>query len=234
MKVSTSLALLAAAGANAHYTFPDTIYNGVRAGDWQAVRTTENRYSNGPVTDVSSQSMTCYELSPGQGAPQTLGVTAGSTVSFAVGGGGIFHPGPLHAYLAKVPAGKTAKTFDGKGAVWFKIYQDGPSGFGTGSLKWPSDSKTQVGIPIPRCVENGEYLLRVEHIALHSASSVGGAQLYLSCAQLSISGGAGGIKTPGLVSFPGAYKSTDPGILFNLYYPAPTSYTNPGPVLATC
>jgi hypothetical protein len=138
MKVSTSL-VVAAASANAHYTFPSTIYNGVRAGDWQTVRMTENRYHNGPVTDVNSQAMTCYELNPGQGAPQTLGVTAGSTVTIAAGGG-IFHPGPLHAYLAKVPAGKTAKNFDGKGAVWFKIYQDGPTGFGTGTLSWPSDS----------------------------------------------------------------------------------------------
>lgn len=81
--------------------------------------------------------MTCYELNPGQGAPRTLDVTAGSTVTFATAG--IFHPGPLHFYLAKVPAGRTAQNFDGKGAVWRKIYQDGPSGLGTSSLKWPSD-----------------------------------------------------------------------------------------------
>lgn len=142
MKLTVSLPVLAAAAgaANAHYTFPGTIYNGVRSGDWQTVRMTENRYSNGPVTDVNSPSMTCYELDPGQGAPQTLSVTAGSSVDFTVGGSAIFHPGPLHAYLAKVPAGQTVKTFNGKGAVWFKIYQDGPTGFGTGNLRWPSDS----------------------------------------------------------------------------------------------
>jgi len=255
MKVSTSLALLAAAGANAHYTFASTIYNGARAADWTTVRLAQNKDSNGPVTDLNSGAMTCYEMNPGQGAPQTLGVGAGSTVTIAVGGGQIFHPGPLHAYLAKVPSGKTAKNFDAKGAVWFKIYQDGPSGFGTGNLKWPSDStftftltiptsriqgltnsitdKGQVAIPIPRCVESGEYLLRVEHIALHGAGAVGGAQLYLSCAQLAISNGSGGIKTPALVSFPGAYKATDPGIQYNLYN-NPRSYVNPGPALATC
>ena len=94
--------------------------------------------------------------------------------------------------------------------------------------------KSQVNIRIPPCVANGEYLLRVEHIALHSASAVGGAQLYLSCAQISVSSGSGVIRTPGLVSFPGAYKATDPGIKFNLYYPVPTSYINPGPAVATC
>lgn len=87
---------------------------------------------------------------------------------------------------------------------------------------------------IPPCVANGEYLLRIEHIALHSASAPGGAQLYLSCAQISVTGGTGTIRTPGLVSFPGAYRSNDPGIMYQLYWPAPTSYINPGPAVATC
>ncbi|KAK1753016.1 glycoside hydrolase [Echria macrotheca] len=234
MKLSTSLAVLAAAGAHAHYTFPSTITNGVRDPDWTTVRMTENRYSHGPVTDVTSAAMTCYELNPGTGASKTLSVAAGSNVTFAVDTN-IGHPGPLQFYLAKVPSGKTAATFDGKGAVWFKIYQDGPTGLGTQSIKWAADGKTEVSVKIPTCVENGEYLLRVEHIGLHSAASIGGAQLYISCAQLSVTGGTGGIKVPGgLVSFPGAYKATDPGIQFQLYWPIPTSYVNPGPAVATC
>lgn len=140
MKASTTLTVLAAAGAQAHYTFPGTKYNGVAQPQWDTVRITQNHYSNGPVTDVNSPLMTCYERDPGVGAPNTLAVTAGSTVTFQVGSS-VGHPGPLHFYMAKVPAGKTAKTFDGKGAVWFKIYQDGPSGLGTGSIKWPSDGE---------------------------------------------------------------------------------------------
>jgi hypothetical protein len=91
-----------------------------------------------------------------------------------------------------------------------------------------------VSVQIPRCIANGDYLLRVEHIALHSASSVGGAQLYLACAQLTVSGGTGTLNTGSLVSFPGAYKATDPGILFQLYWPVPTSYVNPGPAPVKC
>ncbi|KAK0751859.1 glycoside hydrolase [Schizothecium vesticola] len=235
MKLSGSLAVLAAAGAQAHYTFAGTLYNGQRTADWEAVRMTENRYHNGPITDVRSEAMTCYELNPGRGAARTLGVTAGSTVSITTGGGtSIFHPGPTHFYLAKVPAGQTAATFSGKGAVWFKIAQDQPRGLGTGSLSWETEGKSQVSVRIPQCVQNGEYLLRVEHIALHSASAPNGAQLYISCAQLNISGGSGSIKTGNLVAFPGAYSATDPGILFNPYYPIPTRYINPGPAVATC
>ena len=98
---------------------------------------TENRYSHGPIQDVTSAAMTCYELNPGQGAAKTLAVTAGSAANFTVDSE-VGHPGPLLFYLAKVPAGKTAASFDGKGAVWFKIFQDAPSGLGTGSITWPS------------------------------------------------------------------------------------------------
>lgn len=90
-----------------------------------------------------------------------------------------------------------------------------------------------VNIPIPSCVENGDYLLRAEHIALHSANSVGGAQFYISCAQVTISGGSGTAK-PQKVSIPGVYSANDPGILINLYYPKPTSYTPAGPAPLTC
>jgi hypothetical protein len=85
--------------------------------------------------------MTCYELNPGTGAPDTLAVAAGSPVNFTVDSD-IGHPGPLLFYLAKVPAGQTAATFDGKGAVWFKIYEDGPKGLGTGSITWPSGGES--------------------------------------------------------------------------------------------
>ncbi|WDK10976.1 glycosyl hydrolase family 61 [Colletotrichum graminicola] len=95
------------------------------------------------------------------------------------------------------------------------------------------DDALVLSAKIPSCLASGEYLVRVEHLALHAAGDTGGAQFYLSCAQVSLSGG--GSTTPsGLVSFPGAYKATDPGILFKLYWPIPTSYTNPGPAPFTC
>jgi hypothetical protein len=110
----------------------------VVSAEWETIRITENHYSHGPVTDVSSSSMTCYQRDVGTGAAKTVAVKAGGTVTFTVDTS-IGHPGPLHFYMAKVPSGQTAATFDGKGAVWFKIYEDGPSGLGTGSIKWPSD-----------------------------------------------------------------------------------------------
>jgi hypothetical protein len=90
--------------------------------------------------------------------------------------------------------------------------------------------KTQVTVPLPKSLPSGDYLMRVEHIALHSASAAGGAQFYISCAQLTVQNGGSGTPT-GLVAFPGAYKATDPGIMLNIYYPVPTSYTPPGPAV---
>ena len=46
--------------------------------------------------------------------------------------------------------------------------------------------------------------------------------------QLSVSGG--GSASPATVSFPGAYKATDPGILVNIYQ-ALSSYADPGPAV---
>lgn len=84
---------------------------------------------------------------------------------------------------------------------------------------------------IPRTIPSGKYLVRVESIALHQASSPGGAQIYLSCAQVNISGGGSGTPGP-LVAFPGAYKANDPGLIWS-YYPVKTSYTAPGPAVWT-
>jgi hypothetical protein len=76
-------------------------------------------------------------------------------------------------------------------------------------------------------VPSGKYLVRVESIALHQAQSPGGAQIYLACAQVEITGGGNGTPGP-LVAFPGAYKANDPGLLWS-YYPVRTSYKAPGP-----
>lgn len=69
---------------------------------------------------------------------------------------------------------------------------------------------------IPKNTPSGDYLLRIEHIALHQASNLNGAQFYISCAQITVTGGGSGTPGP-LVSFPGAYKNTDPGIKVNIY-----------------
>jgi Auxiliary Activity family 9 (formerly GH61) len=77
--------------------------------------------------------------------------------------------------------------------------------------------KSSFPVKIPSCIRSGYYLLRAEHIALHSASTTGGAQFYVSCAQLGITGG-GNSEPPNKVAFPGAYDPNHPGIKININY----------------
>lgn len=73
---------------------------------------------------------------------------------------------------------------------------------------------------------SGNYLLRVETIGLHVAETYPGAQFYIGCVQINVTGG--GSATPTGVSFPGAYAGSNPGITIDIYYPVPTTYVFPG------
>ncbi len=177
---------------------------------------------------------------------------AGSTIHY-VSTQQINHPGPTQYYLAKVPVGSSAKTFDGSGTVWFKIATAMPTLDKNKQLVWPAQSmvpprrgtraKADVSTPfpipdtyqtvnatIPPSLPDGEYLLRVEQIALHMAMQANKAQFYISCSQIRVTGGGGGTPSP-MVALPGAYKSNDPGILVNLNAIQPDAYKPPGPAV---
>ncbi|OBT49751.1 hypothetical protein VE04_09984, partial [Pseudogymnoascus sp. 24MN13] len=170
-----------------------------------------------------------------------------SCANEAIGGD---HFGPVMGYLSKV---ENAATADGS-AGWFKIYEDSwarvcfslancqllPSGHsitdGTGSNGaadyWGTKDMNlccgRVNMKIPADIHAGDSLLRAEVVALHVAGSLGGAQLYMSCYQLTISGG--GSASPSLIQLPGAYAATDPGIKVDIYQSLAT-YIAPGPTV---
>lgn len=85
---------------------------------------------------------------------------------------------------------------------------------------------------VPAATPAGDYLLRVEHIALHMAMQANKAQFYLACTQVQVTSSGNGTPGP-LVAFPGAYQSSDPGILVNLgnYLTNPSGYQPPGPAV---
>lgn len=88
------------------------------------------------------------------------------------------HKGPLLAYMKKV-SDATQNPSAGPGNGWFKISEAGL----ISSNQWAVDALISAGgvqsVKIPSCIENGDYLLRFELIALHSASSYPGAQFYV-------------------------------------------------------
>ncbi|KAI1848582.1 hypothetical protein JX265_011564 [Neoarthrinium moseri] len=237
---STFFAILAAVSVQevaSHATFQDLWINGVDYGG-QCARLP---LSNSPVTDVSSTAIRCNAgTSP---VASKCNVKAGDTVTIeihqqpgdrscnteAIGGA---HYGPVQAYLSKVSNSATADGSDG----FFKIYADtwakNPSGSSGDDDYWGTkDINTCCGrlnVKIPTDVAPGDYLLRAEALALHTASSSGQAQFYMTCYQLTISGS--GTANPATVKFPGAYQASDPGILVDIHAKMST-YIAPGPTV---
>ena len=74
--------------------------------------------------------------------------------------------------------------------------------------------------------------MRNEIIALHAAWEYPGAQFYPGCHQIEVTGSGSTVPSSNLVSFPGAYKPTDPGIVYDAYKAQP--YTIPGPPVFKC
>ncbi|KAF2267748.1 hypothetical protein CC78DRAFT_456264 [Lojkania enalia] len=227
MKYLAALLLLAAS-SEAHYRFPKLIIKGTaEPKEWMAVRQTKNYQTNAGVTDVNSPDMRCYQMKAGT---TTATVAAGETLGF-VAAAQVSHFGPVQFYMAKVPDNADINTWDPAGNVWFKAASidavQGPNGLTSSASTWPAYQKTEVSFTIPQNVPSGKYLVRVESIALHQAQSPGGAQIYLSCAQVEVTDGGSGTPGP-LVAFPGAYNRNDPGLIWS-YWPIKTSYTAPGP-----
>uniref|UniRef100_L2G3U6 lytic cellulose monooxygenase (C4-dehydrogenating) n=1 Tax=Colletotrichum fructicola (strain Nara gc5) TaxID=1213859 RepID=L2G3U6_COLFN len=235
--VILSLLAIAAQQAASHATFQALWVDGVDYGG-QCARLP---LSNSPVTDVSSTDVRCNANSGPVG--KKCVVKAGSSVtvemhqqpndrsctSEAIGGA---HYGPVMAYMTKVSDSSSADGSTG----WFKVYQDGwaaaaGSANGDGDYWGSKDMNTccgKVQVKIPSDIPAGDYLLRAEAIALHAAGSSGGAQLYMTCFQLTVTGG--GSASPGTVSFPGAYKASDAGLLIDIHR-ALTTYVVPGPTV---
>jgi len=236
------IVLAAASGAVAHTIFQEVLINGVSQGHLAGVRVPSY---DGPINDVTSTNIIC------NGGPNPLNrpfpkkvidVKAGDTVTMVwhhtldgdkpndksdpVDPG---HVGPTLAYMAKVDDARTEKV---TGLKWFKVHEDGLDA----KLQWGVSrmykNRGKVSFKVPSCIQSGQYLLRGELIALHGAGSLRGSQFYMECAQMNVLGG--GKANPPTVSFPGAYKQNDPGILFQLYYPAPKTYIVPGPKVFKC
>lgn len=128
------------------------------------------------------------------------------------------------SYLSKV---SSASGSDGS-SPWFKIKEIGPT-FSGSSSSW--NLAQSYDVQIPSCIPAGEYLLRIEQLAIHNPYPGGIPQFYISCAQVKVTGG--GSKTFSGVSIPGHVKVTDPGYTANIYSNF-NSYTVPGPAVSKC
>lgn len=180
------LSLLSAASmVSAHTIFQSLQVGSTNHGQGNGVRIPSY---NGPIEDVTSNSMACNgSPNPTSSTPTVITVQAGSDVTalwrYMLSTTGtspndimdITHKGPTIAYLKKVG---NAATDSGVGNGWFKIQEDGLSNGVWGTEK-VINGQGRHTIRIPSCIENGQYLLRAEMIALHGAGNYPGAQFYV-------------------------------------------------------
>ncbi|RXW20480.1 hypothetical protein EST38_g5378 [Candolleomyces aberdarensis] len=172
----------------------------------------------------------------GEGGTQLSATIQAGTNITAVYGLWIHPYGPATVYMARCP-GICAESIS-RDLKWFKIDH---AGLLSGNLvdgDWGSGVVSKAGVytaTIPAALADGEYLIRHELIAIHAYWT--GPQFYVECAQLKVVGGGGKLPSDEyLVSFPGAYKASDPGFNVDLYSPeAPTitTYELPGPAVWT-
>jgi hypothetical protein len=233
MRTSTALAALAAfPAALAHYNFESLIVNGQVTAPYQYVRRTTN--SNSPIENSSSPNIVCNQGGNDaaiRAATQTYTVSPGDQLGFAINSE-LGHPGPQAVYLSKAPSGVSAQDYLGDGD-WFKIYSLTTSRIDPNTgLHWATFPNS-VGVKnftftLPKDTPPGDYLLRGEHIGLHGAGQTNGAQFYIGCAQIKVTGNGSGTPGP-TIKLPGGYSATHPGVLINIYWPPPQSYTTIGP-----
>jgi hypothetical protein len=208
------LALVAPLGAQAHFIFNRLIVDGKAiGGDYAYTRKNSNGFQPSFAADiVNSNALRCNKGAVA-GNTATYTVKAGQKVGFKLfNNEKIEHPGPGFIYVSKAPS--SVKTYDGSGP-WTKVVQYGlknPSNPGVDTA-WESWQKDRLEWTIPQSIPAGEYLVRVEHISIHEGH-VGKAQFYIECFQLNIQSSGTATLSP-TVKFPGAYKTTEPGIAFN-------------------
>jgi hypothetical protein len=84
-------------------------------------------------------------------------------------------------------------------------------------------------VTVPESLAPGQYVLRHEIIALHSAGDTNGAQNYPQCFNLEVTGS--GTASPEGVLGTALYTPEDAGIKVGIYSPLGDSYEVPGPAV---
>lgn len=166
----------------------------------------------------------------GTNAKLSASVAAGGTVVMEWNTWPESHHGPVIDYMANCNG--DCATVDKSTLEFFKIAEKGLVDDTASPGTWASDqliaNNNSWSITVPSTIAPGNYVLRHEIIALHSAGSTDGAQNYPQCINLEVTGS--GTDAPAGTLGEALYTETDPGILVNIYTTGLT-YTIPGPAL---
>ncbi|KAI0798766.1 lytic polysaccharide monooxygenase [Xylaria sp. FL0064] len=227
---AAAVALLCAPLASSHYILNILMHNGKQVGgEFTYVRKNSNTYMPSFMEIIDSTDLRCNKGATSAGTKTYMDVKAGDKIGLKLFNNEfIEHPGPGFFYMSKAPG--NVSDYDGSGD-WFKVWESGPTGSPTTTGGWPTYGKYTMEFTLPTTLEDGEYLLRGEHIGIHE-NHVGKPQLYMECAQIRITGGTGTAKPSPVAKIPGIYSKTDPGLTFN-FWGGKGAYVMPGPAVAT-
>jgi cellulase len=260
MVLTTAFFLSLLAGhASAHTYIWGVFVNGKDQGLFKGIRTPayngapgKGGYNNSPVKDLDSIDLRCNVMGDIPAA-DTIKVAPGDNLTFdwhhdyrnetddIIASS---HHGPSLIYISPDPP--TENSFV---KIWHEgKYESNPF---PQAGKWSTtadirENHGRMHVRIPKDLKAGHYLIRAEIIAFHEGevsykvNPRRGAQFYPNCVQIEVTGdGEVDLPTTG-VSFPGAYKYDDPGVVHNIYCstetkkattsttPCATEYTIPG------
>jgi hypothetical protein len=140
------------------------------------------------------------------------------------------HHGPIVDYIASCKG--DCSTVDKSTLEFVKIAEAGLRSDATWATDRMMSNNNSWTITIPSTLAPGNYVLRHELIALHSADTLGGAQNFPQCINLQVTGS--GTDSPSGTLATSLYTPNDAGIYFNIYLPNPSlQYPIPGPALWT-
>jgi hypothetical protein len=232
---ATTVLLLNAAFANAHWVTSNFIFDNRITGEFEYVRpispigsasTTdpETRLAY-PNTDPDSTDLTCGRNATTHGAGvKTAIIAAGDKVGFFVGRGisvppSMYHPGFGSAWLSRAPSDLESYPGDG---LWYKIHQTAgrteqspPLGGDKTKNVWGTYNAQTWNFTIPRTTPPGRYLIRWESIFPNTQD----AQFYVNCAHVKIVNEGVAVEPEGkyLVKIPGVYVRGQKDVYFSTY-----------------
>lgn len=236
-------ALMGAAMVAAHGHVTNIVINGV---SYQGFDPFSHSYMQNPPTVVgwtasntdngfvdpasfSSPDIICHKSATNAGGHAV--VAAGDKIFIQWDTWPESHHGPVIDYLADC-GDEGCEKVDKTTLKFFKISEKGLIDGTNAPGKWASDELIANGnswmVQIPSDIAPGNYVLRHEIIALHSAGQQNGAQNYPQCFNLQVTGS--GTQKPSGVLGTELYKADDAGILANIYT-SPVTYEIPGPAI---
>ncbi|OQE16631.1 hypothetical protein PENSTE_c023G08918 [Penicillium steckii] len=179
-------------------------------------------------TQLSDPDIICHR--DGKNGALSADVKAGSDIDIQWTEWPESHHGPVITYLASCNG--DCSSVDKTKLEFFKIDAVGLIDGSNVPGNWGTDKLIKAGnrwtVTIPDSIAAGEYVMRHEIIALHSAGTKDQAQFYPQCLNLKVTGG-GSDKPDGTLGEK-LYTDTDKGILVDIYSSL-SNYVMPGPKL---